>query len=295
MTSVLVVGGAGQMGRLFANYFKEERFKVSINDVDLEKGVKVAEELKVKFEPKLEESVNKSDIIIVSVPIDKTPKVLRKVHGLLKREGIIVEISSIKSETVKVIKEIGRNKVKFLSLHPLFGPGAETPKGQKIALIPIFNLKEEYKLSVELLGESEIIVVNQEEHDEAMSIVLSLTHFINLAFLETLRKKKLSHLEKISGPTFHLQLLTGLGILSQKTDLCVQLQTSNPYFKGTLERFIEATSKLKCLLTDKQGYIRHVDTLKKETMSKVDYEKAYREVYDLMAALKGKAKSPTVK
>jgi len=75
-----------------------------------------------------------------------------------------------------------------LSIHPLFGFGARTLKGKRIALIPIKGSKKELNLVQRFFPEAIISVISAEEHDRVMALTLSLPHFLNMVFASTLSK-----------------------------------------------------------------------------------------------------------
>ncbi|MEK7126727.1 MAG: prephenate dehydrogenase/arogenate dehydrogenase family protein, partial [Patescibacteria group bacterium] len=72
-----IIGGNGRMGRLFADFFREKGLKVLISDIG------------TKFTNK--KLVQESDIVIISVPIDKTIKVIKEVLPYMKATSAIMD------------------------------------------------------------------------------------------------------------------------------------------------------------------------------------------------------------
>jgi prephenate dehydrogenase len=113
-----IIGGQGRMGHLFHEFFVERGIKVLISD------------LNTKLKNK--ELVEKSDITIVSVPIDKTKNVIKEILPYLKKSSAITDFTSVKEMPVKEMLN-AKDGVEVFSMHPMFGNSNPIP-GQTIIL-----------------------------------------------------------------------------------------------------------------------------------------------------------------
>ena len=121
--TVSIIGGTGGMGKLFARVFRKY-LKVVICSRNFHKAKKTAKRLKISAWP-LEEC-NKADIVLVSIPIEETYKVCKEVSKKMKKDSLLIEISSVKSGIAdRLSKDLNEKSLKYLSLHlyiPIYFP-----------------------------------------------------------------------------------------------------------------------------------------------------------------------------
>jgi len=284
---IAVIGGYGRMGRWFTRYFATHGHRVVISGVRLHKAKAFAEEAGVDFAKNNVEAVKDADLVMISVPISVTPKVIDEIAPHVKKGAVISEISSLKSGVVKALVEAARLKVRPLSLHPLFGPGAQKLGGRKIAVIPIIDSKAETNMVKEFFPEAEIVVVNAEEHDRVMALVLSLPHFMNVVFASVIGGENLKTLKSLSGTTFMLQLTLAESIMTEDPSLQATIQMDNKYVSRYLDIFLSKAETIKKWIVDKDeekftGFCDHVKNL----LSKdVDFSEAYKKMYEVLEIL----------
>ena len=96
---ILILGGTGETGSWFARYFKEKGFDVAVwgpgGKVD------VAERLGVRYARDMILEVEESDIVLVSVLIEKTVEVIRMVAPRRHPGRLLMDVTSITSGPVK--------------------------------------------------------------------------------------------------------------------------------------------------------------------------------------------------
>ncbi|MEK7085406.1 MAG: prephenate dehydrogenase/arogenate dehydrogenase family protein, partial [Patescibacteria group bacterium] len=97
------------MGRLFSEFFDRpqgdfSRPKVIIADI----GTKLNNK----------QLAEKSDIVIVSVPIDQTYKVIKEVLPYIRKDSALMDFTSIKEKPVKAML---KGNCEVLGMHPMFG------------------------------------------------------------------------------------------------------------------------------------------------------------------------------
>ncbi|RJS67643.1 prephenate dehydrogenase/arogenate dehydrogenase family protein, partial [Candidatus Bathyarchaeota archaeon] len=189
---VAVIGGAGKMGRWLVKHFLTQGHSVVISDLKRDEAEAFAERVGAEVAAGNLEAAEGADVVLVSVPIEITPKVLMDVAPNLKENAELVEIASLKTHIIPVLRKIAESRcVKTVSVHPLFGPGAKKLSEERIALIPVSNLEMEVKEAGRLFPGAEIIPVDAEIHDRIMALTLSVPHFINIAFTSLLGEENL--------------------------------------------------------------------------------------------------------
>jgi len=146
---VAVIGG-GKMGAWFARYFRSRGEEVVISDIRAEQARIVSETMGAERAKSNVEAVKDADMALVSVPIAVTPSTILEVVPHMKERGILAEVSSVKMRSVEALRQIPRGRLQPLSIHPLFGPAAESLNHQTIAVVPVFDGSSEARLVREL-------------------------------------------------------------------------------------------------------------------------------------------------
>ncbi len=274
--------GAGSMGKWFTKFCKNRDWNVTITDIDNEKAREVADDLDVETAESNAEAVKDSDIIIVSVPIKKTPIVIKKLEDDLETDSLLLDIASVKEDAVDAMKEVDV-KSELVSIHPLFGPGAEDLEGLNIASIPV-NPGEKYEKFKETLKElgGRVLEMEAEEHDKIMSVTQSLTHFILLTFLSSLNS--MSEVEKakdLSTPMFQKLLDLSEAFLSGDPKVCGDIQTENRYSHMARSAVREACRSLDAdLQVENTGVIEEIFENARENIDPEKIESTYKELYE---------------
>ncbi len=281
---VTIIGGAGRMGRWLTQYFSSRGYEVTVSDLKLEKAKALAEATGVKLAKNNVEAVKDADLIVVSTPIQATPKVINEIKSHIRKGTVVAEISSLKSTVVETMTKIAELGVKPLSIHPLFGPGAQKLAGKKIVVIPIINSKAEMKLVKELFPEAEIIAVGVEEHDRAMGLSLSLTYFVNMVFASIVGEEDIEALKRLGGTTFTLQLTLAESVMTEEPALHAAIQMENEHTSQYIDKFLSRANTIKEWITkkDKEKFTalhRHIqDLLSKDA----DFKNAYGRMYEVL-------------
>ncbi len=282
MVKIAVIGGAGSMGQVFTQYFKNKKFQVLINDINKEKGKKVASMLGVEFEESFKKAVENADIVFLSLPIPETPKILNKIFNetTLKTGKIktIVEITSLKEKVFQALEKIGKRNVQVISLHPLFGPGVKEINQEKIVLVPVKDKEKELDKAKEIFNECKFITLDLRKHEELMGLTISLNYFLSLVLAFMLENRNLKEIEGVSGPTFKVLLLWMKAILSQNPSLILTLQTENKNLTEYIEEIENKINLVKKLVFNQGKAIKEINKVKNK-MSNEELKKSYRNMY----------------
>lgn len=280
--NIAIIGGAGRMGAWFTKYFIVHGHNVIIFDIRADKAEEVAKALGAKLAKNNIEAAKAADIIFISTPINIIPRVIAEILPELKEKTIISEISSVKSRVIPALREAAKQGMRILSLHPLFGPGAQDMKGERIALIPVSNRMTEENLARRLFPEADLIVVDEGLHDRVMALTLSLTHFINIVFASIVGEENIRVLKNLGGTTFALQLLLSEGVMAEDPTLYASIQIDNEHTINYLEKFMSKAEYLKRLINSKnsEGFVEFYRTtrnlLHKDEGFTMAYERMYR-------------------
>jgi prephenate dehydrogenase len=233
----IAIIGAGNMGKWFARHFKRKSADILIYDLDKDRARETAEALEVGFAPDLEIAIA-AEVLFIAVPLSKTPEVVEDIGSRLRMDQTLVEIASLKSE---VAKELGKLDCQVLSIHPLFGPGADSISGQNIAVISESSSNEAKETMLPLLKGAKIKECSVAEHDQAMAMVLSLPFAMNIAFLGMVDSEMVP--EGLRGTTFLQQLTIARKVSGEDEDLRKELM-KNKYFRKILKGYIKKAREL---------------------------------------------------
>lgn len=208
-----IIGGKGKMGNYFANFFERNKYKVLISD------------RKTRLSNK--KLASKADVVIVSVPIERTEEVIRQIAPYVKESSLLMDLTSVKEKPMKAMEKC---RGSYLGCHPLFGPTASI-HGQVMILCPGKGVIWHRWLK-KLLEDNGAIVreLTPQKHDELMSYIQTLIHFSDIALVDTLRKSGIPIKEfiKYPSPVYMMELYMVGRILNQDPKLYASIQLSNP-------------------------------------------------------------------
>ena len=114
-----IVGGRGKTGSQFVKLFRGLGFEVIVSD------------LKTKLTNS--ELIKKADIVVFSVPLHLSEKIMTEEISSSKKGQIVLDVSSLKE---KQVRALNKGKAEVLGMHPLFGPSRDDFKGLSMILCP---------------------------------------------------------------------------------------------------------------------------------------------------------------
>ena len=282
MQQVAIVGAAGKMGTWFARYFAQRGLDVSAYDINQKKILKTSS--KVKVQESLFDCVHDADLVLVCVPVQKTPQAVKECTKNMKDGAIIAEISSVKNKTFAALKKIPNN-LRPLCIHPMFGPGASKKVEARMLLVPVRNEKIEVKIAKKIFEKANVIVLpNAKQHDKSIAIVLGLTYFANIVFARLMSSGNISMLKQVSGTTFGLQSLIAESILTEEPDLVIALIGENVYAKKYINQYLKEAAALARLAVanDSNDLKAELEKLKLNMQKRQDLQRSYNRMYEIM-------------
>jgi prephenate dehydrogenase len=282
LQQVAIVGAAGKMGYWFTNYFAQRGLGVSAYDVNQKKILKTSR--KVKVQKSLPQCVQDADLVVVCVPVQRTPQVIKECTKNMKDGAIIAEISSVKNKTFAALKKIPVN-LRPLCIHPMFGPGASKKVQTRLLLVPVRNEEMELKIANEIFENAKVMVLpNVKQHDKAIAIVLGLTYFANIVFAKVMSSGNISMLKQVSGTTFGLQSLIAESIFTEEPDLIIALIGENAYAKRYINQYIKEAAALArlAIAKDSNDLKAELQRVKLNMQKRQDIQQSYHRMYEII-------------
>jgi len=289
-TRIAIIGGAGKMGRWFANFLLRDGKEVAIADSNREKLLEARTQLGVETMPNVE-AVRSADTVLISVPIDSFEEVVEQIHPYTHSGQVIIDITSVKVFPVEVMhKYIGAGLV--LGAHPMFGPGAKDVSNKNFILTPTSEeetaLAQEIRQYLETRG-ARVTLMTPREHDEMMTMIVGLPSFVAMVSADTLLSfDKLKLTRAISGSTYKLLLMLAESVVSEDAELYASLQMSLPDMVEIEDLFRSKAEAWEGLVKDKdkQRFIQRANLLR-DRLEKAnsDFGKAYEDMYRIVEGL----------
>ena len=238
MKKITVIGAGGQMGQWFVKYFADQGFEVTGYDTENKitgKNTIVSESLVG--------GILKADYVVLCTPTRRTPEIIRLIAKEMKRGTYLIEISSEKSKVVSSLSKMPA-KINPICIHPMFGPGIKTIKGQNIISVPIKDAKKELTVAKTLFEGANFVTIDASEHDKKIAVILGLTHLMNLVFANIISKdEKMNLTEKMSGTTFRVQKTLAESIMTESPEL-IETIIANPEIRRVAEELWKDIGRL---------------------------------------------------
>ena len=281
--------GAGKMGAWFANFCKENGEHVILADRKKDKLAKVGKELGVET-ASFAEAVQKADNIILCISISAFEDVVKKIAPNVREGQNVLDICSVKEQPVKIMHQYIKGAT-ILGTHPVFGPGSKGVRNKAYILTPT-NVKEEafarkYKDWLEKVG-ARVFMMSPEKHDQLMSIVLGLPHFVGLVTCDTLLEQPdFLETKKVTGTTYRMLLTLAEATALETPDLYANLQIGLPEMGKIEALFIQKAEEWLSLVKkrDIAAIARKLEKLKaKLVQTDNEFERSYETMYKMLEA-----------
>jgi chorismate mutase/prephenate dehydrogenase len=238
--SALVIGGAGKMGRWFADFMTSQGFAVEIADpAGAPAGFAHLADWR--------ESALKHDFIVVAAPLGATDKILREL-AMRRPKGVIFDVGSLKSPLRAGLNALRTHGCQVTSLHPMFGPDTELLSGRHVIFVEAGSA-EATQAARDLFASTmvEQVVMSLDDHDRLIAYVLGLSHALNIAFFTALAEsgEAAPRLAKLSSTTFDSQLDVAARVAQESPELYYEIQSLNDYGAESLEALAQAVERLR--------------------------------------------------
>lgn len=247
---VHVVGGHGRMGVWLSRFFESQGHKVTITDPS--PGPFEAHAMT------LEQAAGSADVVVLATNLSSTGRVLGQVLASITPEHspLIFDIASLKADLVETLREAARQGHRVTSLHPMFAPGTVLLSGRAVLVCDAGN-REATDEARALFADTALGLyeVELEDHDKLMTVVLGLSHLINLIFGRAVSRSNFSFelLGQVASTTFSKQVKTAAEVAEENPSLYHEIQYFNKYTEQMLNDLHLSLDEFCAAAQDPQG------------------------------------------
>ncbi|HEX7843598.1 MAG TPA: prephenate dehydrogenase/arogenate dehydrogenase family protein, partial [Kofleriaceae bacterium] len=248
---VLVIGGAGHMGRWFVRFVAAQGFAVEIADPgEGPPGV-------VNHRDWRSVALD-HELIVIAAPMPATAAILEAMAAAPPR-GVVFDVGSLKSPLRRGLHALRAAGAHVTSIHPMFGPDTELLSGRHVIFIDLGS--PEATAAARALFEptmATLVEMDLESHDRLIAYVLGLSHALNIAFFTALAEsgEAAPRLATLSSTTFDAQLGVAAKVAQEHPDLYFEIQTLNDYGTESLAALLYAVERLRSVVraNDLEGF-----------------------------------------
>jgi chorismate mutase/prephenate dehydrogenase len=235
--TVAIIGGKGGMGKCLANLFGDLGHAVMIADLDTQLSSR--------------EAASVADVVVISVPIEVTSDVIRELGPFVRKESLLIDVCSVKTEPLKVMLE--HCEASVIGTHPLFGPSVHSLQGQRLVITP--GRGDEWLAWLKSMFEArglELLETTAERHDKAMAIVQVLTHFSTEVMGKTMARLGVPIDETLlfTSPIYLMEMFMTARHFAQSPRLYGSIQMANPETPAVTAAYIEVAEALRKIATE---------------------------------------------
>jgi len=184
------------------------------------------------------ETAARQDIVVLAVPLRSLRAVARAMAPHLRPGTLVVDLCSVKTEPLAILREELPSGTRLIGTHPLFGPqsGRNGIAGLRIAfcaddsaqsLVAARFLRRHLGLHV--------IRTTADEHDRQMAYVQGLTHLLG----RVTAAMALPRLDLTTASFGHLQHMVDM-VRHDSDELFRTIISDNPYGPEVMHAFVEA-------------------------------------------------------
>ena len=245
---VVVIGGHGQLGGLFVQWFRLSGYQVRVIDQH--------------NQDELNDAVTNAALVLISVPIAVTSEVIKGLPSL-PDDCVLADLTSVKTAPLQAM--LGQHSGPVLGLHPMFGPGVSTMAKQLVvATVGRDEAASSWLHSQLQTWGLHIQWLDAAEHDQAMSLIQVMRHITTFAYGVHLMEEEanLEQLQRLSSPIYRLELMMVGRLFAQSPSLYADIILAEPENFAMIRRYLARFSELLETL-EKQGKDGFIDTFDK--------------------------------
>ncbi|MFW2389623.1 MAG: bifunctional chorismate mutase/prephenate dehydrogenase [Polyangiales bacterium] len=235
--TVAIVGGEGGMGRSLNTLFSDLGHQVL--SADLETELRPAD------------AVAQADVVIISVPIRQTRDVIEELGPLVRKDALLMDVTSIKADPVAAM--MASTKASVVGTHPMFGPGVNTYQGQRVVICP--GRGDAWLDWARQMFAARGLVITEttpSEHDSMMAVVQVLQHFKTQVLGLALSRAgaPLEETLRFTSPAYLLETYVTGRHFAQAPELYGPIEMLNPDSPKVIADFQKAAADLARILAD---------------------------------------------
>jgi chorismate mutase/prephenate dehydrogenase len=234
----LVVGGSGKMGRWFSGFLRLRGMDITVLDPAPSQEFPNAKDLA---------ACKDADIVVVAVPLEKAPVIMREIAAL-RPKGLVFDIASVKAPIIPALKQAVEDGLKVCSVHPMFGPDAASIYARNVIVCDCGceAANREFISIVDSMG-CRVINMPVEEHDGLIAYVLGMSHALSIAFFNALGRsgRSFQELDEVASTTFRKQVATAMDVAREDPKLYFEIQHANPCTEDMLDLLVSSLAEIR--------------------------------------------------
>lgn len=236
----LIIGGAGKMGRWFAEFMASQGFEVEIADP-------AGPVPGYAHRSRWREGPLDQDFIVVATALGVTDALLCEL-ATERPPGVVFDIGSLKTPLRRGLMRLVEGGTDVTSLHPMFGPATDLLAGRHVIFIDLgvaHALAQAQALFSSTMAER--VIMGLDEHDRLIAYVLGLSHALNIAFFSALAAsgEAAPRLAQLSSTTFDAQLEVAAQVSRDSPQLYYEIQSLNEYGADSLDALARAVDQVR--------------------------------------------------
>ncbi|MEL6165367.1 MAG: bifunctional chorismate mutase/prephenate dehydrogenase, partial [Cyanobacteria bacterium J06628_3] len=249
---ITIIGGRGKMGQWFARELSKCGHHVyAFGNQDWSDAQRL---------------LGDADLVLVSVPIEKTVEIIKRAAQYLKPSTAIADITSVKTEPVKAMLE--HHKGAVMGLHPMFGPKVESFAEQIIVVCRGRN-EEKFQWLLDFFKAqgSKLVESTPEEHDKIMLTTQAIRHFARFSLGVFLAEENTDIQRSLSmaSPTYKQEIDILKRLFAQSSHLCADIMLATEERCEAIVSLAETYSRLAKLASqkDRAALVKEFETTQK--------------------------------
>jgi len=198
MFNKITIIGCGLIGSSLLRAISKRKLSKQINAFDKSKDVSsfIKNNLSVNVCNDIKESVEDSDLVIISTPLSSYKEILLSIKSGLKKNAILTDTGSAKKEINKIISNFNLQDVFWIASHPIAGTEHSGPEAgfaelfeNRWCILSAKDQKQKEQLDIlknfwESIG-SKVKFMTFEDHDYVLSLTSHLPHAIAYSIVRT--------------------------------------------------------------------------------------------------------------
>jgi chorismate mutase/prephenate dehydrogenase len=222
---VVVVGGAGALGRRFVSLFQRSGYQVEV--------------IEAADWPDAERICADAALVLMATPITLTCQLIQQLPPL-PDDCILADVTSIKAKPLACM--LAQHQGPVVGLHPMFGPDVTHLVKQVIVVCQgraaercDWLLKQLTIWGAELTEQMAVV------HDERMQLIQGMRHFTSLVYGVHLAEEQanLAELLQLSSPIYRLELAMIGRLFAQNAELYADIMLSSVHTAELLQRYLQ--------------------------------------------------------
>lgn len=238
---VVVVGGAGALGKRFVSLFQRSGYNVEV--------------LEQQNWYQAKQMVQGAALVLIAVPIAVTEQVIAQLPEL-DAGTVLADLTSTKTGPLTAM--LAKHNGAVVGLHPMFGPDISNIAKQ-VVVVSHGRAAEQYQWLIQQFKVWGAVLTEKsaQQHDELMQLIQAMRHFSSLVYGVHLAEEQadLQQLLELSSPIYRLELAMVGRLFAQNAELYADIMLSSSAVTGLLQRYQHRFNQLSHLLAarDKAG------------------------------------------